>query len=128
MCFYSELVGEPVDKVPRHEQRRGDPHRPGVDIVHQLRLGAGQPVLLALGRDVTGIIVSNLIPLTSKSLVLSKVPLMMLFRCLSKLSAVITILSFLCPVFVIRSNFLSGMHLVFRIMRIAAYSSRAPVK
>ena len=64
--------------------------------------------------------------LTSKSLALSKVPLMMLFRCLSKLSAVITILSFFCP-FVIRSNFLSGIHLVFRIMRIAAYSSRAPI-
>ena len=70
--------------------------------------------------------VSYLIIVTSKSLALSKVPLMMLFRCLSKLSAVITILSFFCP-FVICSNFLSGIHLVFRIMRIAAYSSRAPV-
>ena len=69
---------------------------------------------------------SYLIIVTSKSLALSKVPLMMLFRCLSKLCAVITILSFFCP-FVICSNFLSGIHLVFRIMRIAAYSSRAPV-
>ena len=69
---------------------------------------------------------ANLIMLTSKSLALSKVPLMMLFRCLSKLCAVITILSFFGP-FVIFSNFLSGIHLVFRIMRIAAYSSRAPV-
>ena len=53
MLFYSELVDEPVDKVPDHEQRRRDPHRPGVDIVHQLLLDAVQAVLLALGRDVT---------------------------------------------------------------------------
>ena len=61
MLLYSELVAEPVDKVPDHKQRRRDPHRPGVDIVHQLLLDAVQAVLLALGTDVVDICVSNLI-------------------------------------------------------------------
>ena len=56
LLLYSELVAEPVDKVPDHKQRRRDPHCPGVDIVHQLRLGAVQAVLLALGTDVADII------------------------------------------------------------------------
>ena len=56
LILYLELVAEPVDKVPDHKQRRRDPHRPGVDIVHQLRLGAVQAVLLALGTDVADII------------------------------------------------------------------------
>ena len=49
-------VGYPVAEVPGEEHGRRDPHRPGVDIVHQLLLGAGQPVLIAVGRDVTDII------------------------------------------------------------------------
>ena len=43
-------VGDPVDNVEDDEDRRGDPHRPGVDIVHQELLPRRQTELDMLER------------------------------------------------------------------------------
>ena len=43
-------VGDPVDNVEDDEDWRRDPHRPGVDVVHQELLARGQTELDMLDR------------------------------------------------------------------------------